>query len=101
MPYGVFVKIDNNLTGLIPNSEMGTPRGTNHSRMFPENMRIQVVVVDVDEERGRITLSRSQVEKYTEQKELTSYMEKLKNEEVSNHSLGNLGELLKDKFGTL
>ena len=32
---GVLLKIKDGLTGFIPNSEMGTLRGTNHNRMFP------------------------------------------------------------------
>jgi small subunit ribosomal protein S1 len=42
MPYGLFLKLDSGASGLIPNSEMGTPKGTNHSRMFPAGTRMQV-----------------------------------------------------------
>ena len=98
MPSGVLIKMNNSVTGFIPNSEMGTLRGTNHNRMFPAGTAMQVVVIEVDAKRNRVVLSRSGVAERIEQEELTRYMDKVKKEETSSKSLGSLGELLKAKL---
>ena len=40
---GVLVKLPGGAIGFIPNSEMGTPRGTNHGKMFPAGTPLQVM----------------------------------------------------------
>lgn len=92
---GVLVKLPGGAIGFIPNSEMGTPRGTNHGKMFPAGTPLQVMVVEVNQDRGRITLSRSGVEERLEKEELTSYMKQTQQDEKESRSLGSFGELLK------
>jgi small subunit ribosomal protein S1 len=92
---GVLVKLPGGAIGFIPNSEMGTPRGTNHSKMFPFGTPLQVIVIEINQDRGRITLSRSGVEEKLEKEELTSYMKKVQQDDREGVSLGSFGELLK------
>lgn len=92
---GVLVKLPSGAIGFIPNSEMGTPRGTNHNRMFPIGTSLQVMVTEINQDRGRITLSRSGVEEKLEKEELTSYMKKAQQDDKEGGSLGSFGELLK------
>jgi small subunit ribosomal protein S1 len=99
MPYGLFLNTEGGVTGFIPNSEMGTPRGTNHSRMFPEGTPMEVVVTAIDEARGKVTFSRSGVEAKVAQDEYTQYKDKVKKQETSSGGLGSLGELILAKFG--
>ncbi|MBA4416298.1 MAG: 30S ribosomal protein S1 [Syntrophus sp. (in: bacteria)] len=99
MPYGIFLKTESGVTGLIPNSEMGTPRGTNHSRLFPEGTPMQVIVTAVDEGKGKVTFSRSGVEEKTAENEYNQYKDKVKKEETTASGLGSLGELIMAKFG--
>ncbi len=99
MPYGLFLKAETGVTGLIPNSEMGTPRGTNHSRLFPEGTAMQVIVTAVDQAKGKITFSRSGVEEKTAENEYNQYKDKVKKEEISTGAFGSLGELIMAKFG--
>jgi small subunit ribosomal protein S1 len=73
MPYGIFLKLDNGGSGLIPNSEMGTPRGTNHSRMFPQGTRMQVVVIGSDKDTKKISLSRNAVSEKAAQDDFSRY----------------------------
>lgn len=98
MPFGVFLKISENVTGLIPNSEMGTPPGSDHSRMFPAGMEMQVVVLEVDAGKGRVSLSRKEVFSKAEQDELKQYKESVRKEEKPSNGLGTLGEILKAKM---
>ncbi|HUJ69677.1 MAG TPA: 30S ribosomal protein S1 [Syntrophorhabdales bacterium] len=94
MSYGIFLKLDNGSSGLIPNSEMGTPRGTNHSRMFPVGTRLQVVVIGVDKESRKISLSRNAVSDKVEKDEFSRYRSGQQGEQGSPANLSGFGELL-------
>ena len=95
---GVLLKIKDGLTGFIPNSEMGTLKGTNHNRMFPAGAPMQAIVIEIDRKRNRITLSRSKVDEKVERDTYEQYRDKTHEEEKSSGGLGNLGELLKAKL---
>ncbi len=97
MPYGVFLKIDENLIGLIPNAEMGTPKGSDHSRMFPSGTPMKAVVIEADESNNRVRLSRKAVLAKIEQEEFRQYLDSAKKKDVST-GIGRLGELLKTKM---
>jgi small subunit ribosomal protein S1 len=95
MSYGIFIRLESGLSGLIPNSEMGTPRGTNHSRMFPQGTRLQVVVIGVDKESRKISLSRNAVSEKVEKDEFSRYRSGQHGEHGSSAaSLSSFGELL-------
>jgi small subunit ribosomal protein S1 len=98
MSFGIFIKLDSGLTGLLPNPEIGTPKGTNHSRMFPEGMKMQVLVKAVDTEKGKISLSRVGLEEKVAQEEFKQYQDSVKSQERASGSLGSLGDLLRAKL---
>ena len=98
MPYGIFLKMNNGITGLIPNAEMGTPSGTDHRRMFPPGAVMQVAVIDVDTANSKVRLSRKAVQEKTAQAEFNQYKESVKNSAESSGSLGSLGDILKAKL---
>ncbi len=95
MPFGVFVKIPNEVTGLVPNSEMDTPNGSDHNRMFPAGSTIRVAVREVDITQGKVLLSRKALKEREEQEEFRRYKDSLDSEGKSSGALGSLGELLK------
>lgn len=90
--FGVFLELDGNAVGLIPNAEMNTERGADHLRMFPVGTELEVAVLDVDKKRGRIRLSRKALTQAVEKKALDDY----KKRENAPQSLGSFGDLLKD-----
>jgi len=98
MPYGIFLKLNNGLSGLIPNSEMGTPKGTNHSRMFPQGTAITAIVTKVDLSSGKITLSRNLAGEQAANADFAKYQEQVKTDEKSTPGFGSFGELLQAKF---
>lgn len=98
MPFGVFLKLSSGLTGLIPNSEMATPAGSDHSRMFPAGTEMQVVVMEVDSARNRVSLSRKGVTDKEERDEFKRYKDNSSKEDKSSGGLGRLGEILKAKM---
>ncbi len=95
---GILMKIKDGVVGFIPNSEMGTIKGTNHNRMFPFGTPIQAIVVEIDRKRNRLTLSRSKVDEKVERDTYEQYRDKTNEEEKSSGGLGSLGELLKAKL---
>jgi small subunit ribosomal protein S1 len=98
MPYGIFLKINNGITGLIPNPEMGTPAGTDHKRMFPPGTKMQVAVIDVDTANNKVGLSRKNIIEKAAQDEFNEYRESVINSAESSVGLGSLGDLLKAKL---
>ncbi|HEX2252779.1 MAG TPA: S1 RNA-binding domain-containing protein [Thermoanaerobaculia bacterium] len=57
-PFGVFINLAPGLTGLLPNSQTGLPRGTNAARAFRPGQTVQVQVLQVDTRRKRISLGK-------------------------------------------
>ena len=63
-PFGVFINLAPGLTGLLPNSQTGLPRGTNAARAFSPGQQVKIQVLQIDVRRKRISLGKegSQVE---------------------------------------
>ncbi|MFN3199795.1 MAG: S1 RNA-binding domain-containing protein [Bradymonadia bacterium] len=91
--FGVFLEIKEGVTGLIPNVEMGTDRGTDHSKRFPVGTEIEVKILEVDKSRKRIRLSRKALTDDSERGAYVEYKKAQKNEPPK--SLGTFGDLLK------
>jgi small subunit ribosomal protein S1 len=98
MPFGIFVKIGDGVTGLVPNSEMGTPRGTDHTKTFFKGNIMKVLVLDVDPENTRVTLSRKGVLHKEEEDDLKSYRDASAKVSKSESGLSSFGELLKARL---
>jgi len=98
MPFGILLRLNSGLIGLVPNAEVGTPRGTDHVRMFPEGTLMQALVTDVDSGNRRVRLSRRGVLEKSEQEELNRYRDSARERKESSGGLGILGEALKAKL---
>jgi small subunit ribosomal protein S1 len=57
-PFGAFVVLEPGLTGLLPTSEMGLPRGASVGKAYPVGKQIKLKVSQVDARRKRISLTR-------------------------------------------
>ena len=89
--FGLFVRLGPGQVGLIPNAEMGTPRGTDHRKDFSPGTEVKVVVVGIEEGGKRIRLSRSKALAHEEQSETQAY---LRGSQKGGFGL-TLGDLLK------
>jgi len=98
MPYGIFLKMSSGLNGLIPNTEMGTPAGTDHKHMFPSGTEMQVVVVEVDAASNKVRLSRKAVMEKAAKEEYDQYRTSVTQAEGQSAGLGSLGDILKAKL---
>ncbi|HEX9799149.1 MAG TPA: S1 RNA-binding domain-containing protein [Thermoanaerobaculia bacterium] len=59
-PFGAFVELEPGLTGLLPTSEMGLPRGASLGKAYPVGKQIKLKVSEVDPRRKRISLTREE-----------------------------------------
>ena len=98
MPYGIFLKMSIGINGLIPNSEMGTPAGSDHKRMFPSGTEMRVMVVDVDTANNKVRLSRKAVTEKAAKEEYDQYLSSTRQAEGTSGGLGSLGDILKAKL---
>ncbi len=96
-PFGVFVSFPGG-RALIPNVEMGTPKGTDHRRMFPAGTKFKASIVEINGD--RIKMSKSGAEAAEERAEYQQFMQTQKKSSGGGKSgLGTLGDLLKAKLG--
>ena len=93
-PFGVFVRLGPGQTGLVPNAELGTTRGTDHRRMFPAGSELKVLVLAIEEGGRRIRLSREKALAHEEQAETQAYIK----DAGRKGGFGmTLGDFLKDR----
>ncbi len=59
-PFGAFILIEPGLTGLLPTSEMGLPRGASVGKAYPLGREVALKVAEVDPRRKRISLTRQE-----------------------------------------
>ena len=82
-PFGVFVRLEIGLTGLIPNSETGLPHGTPASKLFTPGQKVEVKVIGLDAQRRRISLSATGALAEAERGEIRKYREESARREKS------------------
>jgi small subunit ribosomal protein S1 len=96
--YGVFVKWDQPSPGrgLVPNPELGTPRGSDNKKIMPPGTAFKAVVLEIDQQ-GRYRLSKVAVEAAAERAELEEYKRTM--QKSAGKGFGTLGDLLRAKLG--
>lgn len=95
-PFGVFVSFPGG-RALIPNVEMGTPKGTDHRRMFPAGTKFKASIIEINGD--RIRMSKSGAEEAEERAEYQQFMREQRKGGGGGSGLGTLGDLLKAKLG--
>lgn len=98
MPYGIFLKMNNGLNGLIPNAEMGTAVGTDHKKLFPSGTELSAIVIEVDKSSNKVRLSRKAVLDKEARAEYEEYRNEVRKTEELSGGFGSLGEILKAKL---
>ncbi|MBM4318738.1 MAG: S1 RNA-binding domain-containing protein [Deltaproteobacteria bacterium] len=100
--FGVFVKIGPGRTGLIPRSELDLPEGREMRTAFPKGSEVRVKLIEVDEERGRFTLSRRALREEEERQSMEGFVQSGErgSQEGGEHTggMGTLGDLLRAKL---
>ncbi|AFM25535.1 30S ribosomal protein S1 [Desulfomonile tiedjei] len=92
--YGVFVSLPGNKTGLLHVSEIGDGRSGDLRGRFPLDSRLQVQVLSIEPDSGKISLSTKTLKKNAEDEQFKEFVSGRNRES----SFGTLGQLLKDKL---
>jgi small subunit ribosomal protein S1 len=95
-PFGVFVHWDGG-KGLVPNAELGTPRGSDNKKTVPPGTQFKAQVVDIDD-RGRYRLSRTAAERAEGASDYREYQRQMNKKMPPGKGFGTLGDLLRAKL---
>jgi small subunit ribosomal protein S1 len=98
--YGVFVQLEGTRgragRGLLPVAEMGTPRGADLRKLFPQGTKLRAKVIGLEE--GKMRLSLKAMKDDEERAEFDGFKQKeQKAERAATPSFGTLGDLLNRK----
>jgi small subunit ribosomal protein S1 len=74
-PFGVFVRLGPGQTGLVPNAELGTARGSDPRKAFPIGSDLKVLVLAIEENGRRIRLSHAKAVEQEERNESQAYIQ--------------------------
>ena len=98
-PHGVYVQVEGVLgrrgRGFIPNSEMGTERGTDHRKKFSPGTEIDAKVIGLDRD-GGLRMSRKAFAQDEERRAVQDYRK-----EAATKGFGTFGDILKKKLKKL
>jgi small subunit ribosomal protein S1 len=94
--FGVFVHWEGG-KGLVPNSELGTPRGSDNKKTTPPGTQFKAQIIDIDE-RGRFRLSRTAQERAADQSDYRQYQKEMNRKMPPGKGFGTLGDLLRAKL---
>lgn len=93
--YGIFVQVDGTKgragRGLVPNVELGVPRGTDLRKTFPEGTKVTAKVLEIGDGRLRLSI------KGAKDAEERADFEAAKGKQGTPRSLGTFADLLKGR----
>ncbi len=93
--FGVFVRLPDNFNGLIPNSESGVPKGQSLEKAFPKGQKVRVMIMKIDRENEKISLSAEKVKDAETREEYESYMKNMNaDSQPSKEEVSSFGKLL-------
>jgi small subunit ribosomal protein S1 len=95
-PFGVFVHWEGG-KGLIPNAELGTPRGSDNKKTMPVGTKVKAQIIEIDD-RGRYRLSRTSAERAAEGSDYREYQREMNRRLAPGKGFGTLGDLLRAKL---
>lgn len=79
-PFGLFVRLGDDFSGLVPNKETGVPSRTPLNTVFNPGQKLEVFVLEINPEKRQIALS---ISKASEAKDRLEYQEYMSKEETS------------------
>jgi small subunit ribosomal protein S1 len=83
---GIFVELEPGLTGLIPNSEINAPQGTDPTQAHQPGEKLMVRIMSIDPQRKRISLSHEAAKAAAEREEYSKFMDE-RNEESGESAM--------------
>jgi small subunit ribosomal protein S1 len=93
--FGIFVHWEGG-KGLIPNAELGTPRGSDNKKTNPVGSAFKAQIIEIDD-RGRYRLSKTSADRAADRAEYNEYQRK-QSKMAPGKGFGTLGDLLRAKL---
>ena len=90
--FGVFARLPDGFSGLIPMSETGLPRGVAADKEFHRGEQLRLMILDVDRQREKISLSLRRVQDADARKEYEQYMQE--NQPEQKEEVSSFGKAL-------
>ncbi|MCT8333370.1 S1 RNA-binding domain-containing protein [Leptospira sp. 85282-16] len=75
-PFGLFVRLGDDFSGLVPNKETGVPSRTPLNTVFNPGQKLEVFVMEINPEKRQIALSISKAAEAKDRMEYQEYMSK-------------------------
>ncbi|MGA7613588.1 MAG: S1 RNA-binding domain-containing protein [Thermoanaerobaculia bacterium] len=97
---GVFVELEPGLTGLIPNSELSIPPGSDASRVHQPGQKLSVKILSLDTNRRRISLSHEAAKDEASHRDYQKYVQETRAAEQSASGGGALALALRRALGS-
>lgn len=97
-PFGIFVEVEPGITALIPASETGMGHGVDLRRLFLPEQSVTAIVLAVDGDKRRMSLSLKSAEASQDEKEVRQFLDEQDKSTKTNGGFGTLGDLFKDKL---
>src|SRR5467141_131972 len=94
--FGVFVHWDAG-KGLVPNPELGTPRGSDNKKTVPPGTKFKAQIIEIDD-RGRYRLSRTAAQRLEGVSDYREYQRQMNKKMPPGKGFGTLGDLLRAKL---
>jgi len=94
--FGVFVHWDGG-KGLVPNPELGTPRGSDNKKTVPPGTQFKAQIIEIDD-RGRYRLSRAAAQRAEGASDYREYQRQMNKKMPPGKGFGTLGDLLRAKL---
>jgi small subunit ribosomal protein S1 len=95
--YGIFVQVENTTgragRGLVPNADLGIPRGADVRKAFPEGTKVTAKVLETGD--GRLRLSIRAAREDDERSQYDGYRDSVK----GPNKLGTFGDLFRKQLG--
>ena len=94
--FGVFVHWEGG-KGLVPNPELGTPRGSDNKKTVPPGTQFKAQIIEIDD-RGRFRLSRTSAQRAESATDYREYQRQMNKKMPPGKGFGTLGDLLRAKL---
>ncbi|UCB44985.1 MAG: 30S ribosomal protein S1 [Spirochaetota bacterium] len=88
--FGIFVKVDEEIEGLIHLSQISNERIEDPCSLYKVGDEVKAIILEIDEEKKKVTLSIKEYLNHLEEKEITKYLEDTNTASVA---LGDLIDL--------
>jgi small subunit ribosomal protein S1 len=90
--FGVFVKVDEDIEGLIPLSKLSHERVEDPGTLYTVGDEVKATIIDIDEAKRKVTLSVREYLNHLDKKEMTKYIED-EDGKTASVTLGDLVDL--------